>query len=55
MQAEHPELLAQTLDELEKKADGKKRKWDAAVGREDGQEASGFSFGFGDDSDEEVP
>lgn len=55
MQTEHPDLLHQALKELEKKGEGKKRKWDAAVGN-DGEEASGgFSFGFGADSDEEIP
>jgi hypothetical protein len=55
MQNEHPDLLEQALAELDKKAEGKKRKWDAAVGNAGGDDAGGFSFGFGDDSDEEVP
>ena len=56
MQREHPDLLEQALAELERRADGKKRKWDAAVGKDPAEEANcGFSFGFGDDSDEEVP
>ena len=55
MQIEHPELLEQALAELEKKAEGKKRKWDAAVGKEEGKQEGKFSFGFGDDSDEEIP
>lgn len=54
MQAQHPDLLEQAFEELQKKAEGKKRKWDEAVGKENG-EAGGFSFGFGDDSDEEIP
>jgi len=54
MRREYPELLELGLEELERKMDGRKRKWDVAVGKEDG-EVGGFSFGFGDDSDEEVP
>jgi hypothetical protein len=56
MQRDHPDLLEQALAELERRADGKKRKWDAAVGKDQAEQAGGgFSFGFGDDSDEEVP
>ncbi|TVY60856.1 F-box protein [Lachnellula suecica] len=55
MQSQHPELLKQAFEELRKKAEGKKRKWDEAVGKEDGKKDGGFSFGFGDDSDEEIP
>jgi hypothetical protein len=55
MQRDHPDLLEQALAELERRADGKKRKWDAAVGKDQAEQAGGgFSFGFGDDSDEEV-
>ncbi|TVY41162.1 F-box protein [Lachnellula subtilissima] len=36
--------------------EGKKRKWDEAVGKENSENnGGGFSFGFGDDSDEEIP
>ncbi|GAB1198925.1 hypothetical protein APSETT444_008255 [Aspergillus pseudonomiae] len=63
MHEAHPDLLEQALDELKKKAEGKKRKWDEIVhGKSeqddagDSAEAGGFSFGFGDDgSDVEVP
>ncbi|PKX91852.1 putative F-box and JmjC domain protein [Aspergillus novofumigatus IBT 16806] len=63
MRKSHPELLQQALDELKKKSDGRKRKWDELVhgkvaqeGAEAASEAGGFSFGFGDDgSDVEVP
>jgi hypothetical protein len=54
MREQHPELLEQALAELVKRAEGRKRKWDAAVGTSEAG-AIGFSFGFGDDSDEEVP
>lgn len=57
----HPELLDQAMEEMKKKTEGKKRKWDEIVhgktdqGGTDGAEGGGFSFGFGDDSDAEVP
>jgi hypothetical protein len=54
MQLEHPELLEQALAELASKAEGRKRKWDDAVGINRQEQDRGFSFGFGDDSDEEV-
>ncbi|CAG8957921.1 hypothetical protein HYFRA_00000263 [Hymenoscyphus fraxineus] len=54
MRKQHPDLLEQALEELTKQAEGRKRKWDLAVGKEEDTNG-GFSFGFGDDSDEEVP
>jgi hypothetical protein len=62
MQESHPESLQSALDELKKKSEGKKRKWDEIVhGKPSTDDANGepetggFSFGFGDDSDAEVP
>lgn len=60
MQTEYPDLLEQALEELHKKAEGKKRKWgDIVHGKtndaEDQNAEGGFSFAFGDDSDIEVP
>jgi hypothetical protein len=55
MQKEHPDLLEQALAELERRAEGRKRKWAATIGKDEAEESRGFSFGFGDDSDEEVP
>ncbi|KAJ5555261.1 hypothetical protein N7461_003731 [Penicillium sp. DV-2018c] len=63
MREAYPELLDQALVELQKKNEGKKRKWEEIVhGKPDGTAdaedtgAGGFSFGFGDDgSDVEVP
>ncbi|PWY92726.1 Clavaminate synthase-like protein [Aspergillus heteromorphus CBS 117.55] len=60
MRESHPELLEQAQSELERKAEGKKRKWDEIVHGKTEQDAEGaeggFSFGFGDDgSDVEVP
>lgn len=60
MRETHPDLLEQAWDELNKKSEGKKRKWDEIVHGKTEEEAGeteggGFSFGFGDDSDVEVP
>ncbi|KAJ5114929.1 hypothetical protein NUU61_000688 [Penicillium alfredii] len=61
MRESYPDLLDQAQEELQKKAEGKKRKWEDIVhGKpDDPNEQSaegGFSFGFGDDgSDVEVP
>ncbi|KAL2829723.1 hypothetical protein BDW59DRAFT_170389 [Aspergillus cavernicola] len=62
MQESHPDLLRSALEELKKKSEGKKRKWDEIVRGTPSTDASaepeatGFSFGFaGDDSDVEVP
>lgn len=55
MRDTHPDLLDEALDELGRKAEGKKRKWEAIAKTEDHGDAGGFSFGFGDDSDEDVP
>ncbi|EGD99366.1 JmjC domain-containing protein [Trichophyton tonsurans CBS 112818] len=58
MQASYPDMLEQALLELETK---KKRKWDEVVKPTNDSTADsaagggGFSFGFGDDSDAEVP
>lgn len=57
----HPDLLEQAWEEMKKRSEGKKRKWDEIVHgktEEDDaneEEGGGFSFGFGDDSDVEVP
>ncbi|KJZ73609.1 hypothetical protein HIM_06942 [Hirsutella minnesotensis 3608] len=54
----YPEALDKALDLADRKS-GKKRKWDAAIGRreesEDQCEGGGFSFGFGGDDDDEIP
>jgi len=60
LKREYPELLEEATEELERKREreGRKRKWDDVVaGKDDGDENSGggFSFGFGGDSDDEVP
>ncbi|KAL8945965.1 MAG: hypothetical protein Q9222_007573 [Ikaeria aurantiellina] len=51
----HPGLLQKGLLELNKLQASKKRKWEDIVGRAEdgGVERNGFSFGFGDDSEED--
>lgn len=53
MKETHPELLEQAMVEILKRAERRKRKWDEVAAAEGS--AVGFSFGFGDDSDEDVP
>lgn len=56
MEREYPELLKEAMRDLERKAEGRKRKWDVAIANKGGDgERGGFTFGFGGDSDEEVP
>lgn len=56
MQGEFPEMLAVAIEEMEKRSEGRKRKWDAVVGNGEEEGAGGgFSFGFGGESDEEIP
>jgi hypothetical protein len=55
MQSQHPKFLRGALEELTRKTEGKKRKWDMAVGSKEETNGGGFSFGFGDDSDAEIP
>ncbi|OAA43208.1 F-box domain, Skp2-like protein [Metarhizium rileyi] len=53
---QYPGILEKALELADKKS-GKKRKWDAAIGKETSEGSSGgeFSFGFGGDDDGEVP
>ncbi|KAI6364332.1 hypothetical protein MCOR25_005670 [Pyricularia grisea] len=58
LEQKHPELLEKSLEELEQRAQ-RKRKWDAAVGpqgeaEEDGG-GGGFTFGFGGGDDDDIP
>jgi hypothetical protein len=59
LREKHPQLLDEALEEVERKAGSKKRRWDEAIGtaNEAGPSNGGFSFGFGgDDLDEdEIP
>ena len=53
---QYPKILADALDELERRGQSKKRKWEEAVGSKKEVETAtgGFSFGFGE-SDDEIP
>ncbi|KAI1262942.1 hypothetical protein F5Y18DRAFT_395507 [Xylariaceae sp. FL1019] len=53
----YPLLLQNALEEIERKSQSKKRKWEEAVGtkHETADEGGGFSFGFATESDEEIP
>ncbi|KAM0450336.1 hypothetical protein ACHAPV_004005 [Trichoderma viride] len=53
LKKEYPDILERALELADKKS-GRKRKWDAAVGRDE-EQAEGFSFGFGGDDDDEIP
>ncbi|KAL2072812.1 hypothetical protein VTL71DRAFT_12155 [Oculimacula yallundae] len=63
LRREYPALLERALEDLEeedkRRREGRKRKWDEVVAGKKDEEGSasggGFSFGFGDDSDVEVP
>ncbi|KAH8194457.1 hypothetical protein TruAng_011380 [Truncatella angustata] len=59
LREKEPQLLEEALQEMERKAGGKKRRWEEAVGaKEESQDGGGgFSFGFGGDDleDEEIP
>lgn len=52
----YPEVLDTALREMEKIHRGKKRKWDQLVNGDDAHDgnAMGFSFGFGNEDDEDV-
>lgn len=57
LQDQHPELLQIAMAELDRRAQNKKRKWEEATkpSKEDQGNGGGFSFGFGGDSDDEIP
>lgn len=59
LRQQYPEELERALEKLEHSAESKKRKWDELVhgpaGPDGEAQEGGFSFGFGDDSDAEVP
>lgn len=51
-----PELLDEALPKLEKMSKGPKGRWEELTKPQDlAEDAGGFSFGFGDNDDEEVP
>ncbi|KAH9908928.1 Clavaminate synthase-like protein [Xylariomycetidae sp. FL2044] len=53
----YPQLTADALQDMERRSQAKKRKWDEAVGNKGNSEngPAGFSFGFGGDEDDEIP
>ena len=53
----YPDVLDRALQEMDKMNEIKKRKWDQLIDGDDeyGTHARGFSFGFGDEKDEDVP
>lgn len=60
LQEQHPALLVEAQNELACKNEGRKRKWKELVDSHEHHvkqigEARGFSFGFGDEEDSDVP
>ncbi|KAJ2986786.1 hypothetical protein NUW58_g4862 [Xylaria curta] len=57
LEQNYPDLLIEALDDLNRRNQKKKRKWEEAVGtkNEESNGTSGFSFGFAGDDEEEVP
>ena len=60
LEGTHPELLAGALTLMERTQNGKKRKWKELInghGQEldSDRQSNGFSFGFADDDNEEIP
>ena len=53
----HPAMLEDALEELERSKDGRKRKWKQLVNghKDEHERRNGFSFGFGDGDEVEVP
>ncbi|RYO87754.1 hypothetical protein DL764_008829 [Monosporascus ibericus] len=56
LRGQYPGLLSEALDEIERRSQSKKRKWEETVGNKEKVESGtgGFSFGFGGD-DEDIP
>ena len=53
LRAQYPEVLDKAVNQSKKMHEGKKRKWNQLLNGDD--EQKGFSFGFGDEEDEDVP
>ncbi|KAI2638124.1 hypothetical protein GGS21DRAFT_509870 [Xylaria nigripes] len=53
----YPDLLVEAQDKLDQRSQNKKRKWEEAVGVKSGEEdgTGGFSFGFAEESEEDIP
>ena len=59
LKEKHPDLLAEALEKIKDAQKGRKRKWDEVVNGhtealEGVERSNGFSFGFGDDTDDEI-
>ncbi|KAI0140951.1 Clavaminate synthase-like protein [Hypoxylon sp. NC0597] len=57
LKTHYPHLLDNALEELDRRNQSKKRKWEEAVGKKGDAEdnAGGFSFGFGDEDEDDIP
>lgn len=57
LEQDYADLRDEALDELDRRSQKKKRKWEEAVGTKDEETngTGGFSFGFAEESEEEVP
>ncbi|KAI0877532.1 F-box domain-containing protein [Hypoxylon argillaceum] len=57
LEQSYPELLSEALDELDRRSQKKKRKWEEALGikNEEVDGTGGFSFGFAEEDEEEIP
>ncbi|KAI0395821.1 Clavaminate synthase-like protein [Xylariaceae sp. FL0594] len=57
LELEYPDLLAEAMEEVDRRSQKKKRKWEEAVGtkEEEGNGPTGFSFGFVEDDEDEIP
>lgn len=57
LEEKHPDWLREGLAEMSKMQAGRKRKWEELVqaGGDEGPDRNGFSFGFGEGDEEDVP
>ncbi|CAJ2501817.1 Uu.00g046700.m01.CDS01 [Anthostomella pinea] len=57
LRANYPQLLDESTEEMSLRSQTKKRKWDEAVGSKNEAESGngGFSFGFADEEEEDIP
>ncbi|KAI9835166.1 MAG: hypothetical protein M1819_002536 [Sarea resinae] len=57
MREQHPNILEEGIEKLNRMKEGRKRKWEELIKNDspDHEARGGFSFGFGDDDLEDVP
>ncbi|KAI0008519.1 Clavaminate synthase-like protein [Xylariaceae sp. FL0662B] len=57
LRSSYPQLFDEALNEIERRNRTKKRKWEETIGNKDDVEngVNGFSFGFADEDEEEIP